>query len=185
MRAVFLYAGPMTQGATDRPDRRVSRTHAAILDAFVRLLFARRYASIRTGDLVAEADIGRSTFYEHFRNKDDVLLAALDPIFLPLASAAVGRASLAYLRMTLEHIWEQRMLGRVIFDPPLIPKLQRKLATMIEARLDESASGAVPPALVASGIAAAQLAILRMWLAGEASCTVDALARHLRDAYKA
>ncbi len=175
----------MTQAMPGRPDRRVARTRDAILAAFVRLLFARRYAAMRTADLVAEAGIGRSTFYEHFRNKEDVLLAALDPILLPLANAAAGRASLAYLRMTLEHMWEQRALGRVLFEPALIVKLQRKLATMIEARLDAREANAVPPALAASGIAAAQLAILRMWLTGEASCSADALARHLRDGYKA
>jgi len=160
------------------------RTRGAILDAFVRMLFARRYAEIRTADLVVEAGIGRSTFYEHFRSKEAVLLAALDPILLPLANAAAGRASLAYLRMTLEHLWERRALGRVIFEPALIVKLQRKLAAMIEVRLEPDESGALSPALVASGIAAAQLAILRAWLAGEASCSTDALARHLRDAYK-
>ena len=175
----------MTQAMPGRPDRRVARTRDAILAAFVRLLFARRYAAMRTADLVAEAGIGRSTFYEHFRNKEDVLLAALDPILLPLANAAAGRASLAYLRMTLEHMWEQRALGRVLFEPALIVKLQRKLATMIEARLDAREANAVPPALAASGIAAAQLAILRMWLTGEASCSADALALHLRDGYKA
>jgi AcrR family transcriptional regulator len=175
----------MTQAAIDRPARRVSRTRGAILAAFVRLLFAHRYTAIRTADLIAEAGIGRSTFYEHFRNKEEVLLVALDPIFLPLANAAAGRASLAYLRMTLEHVWEQRAVGRALFDPGLIPKLQRKLATMIEARLDKREAGAVPSALAASGIAAAQLAILRMWLTGEASCPADALARHLRDGYKA
>ena len=114
----------------------------------MRLVFKRRYDSIRTAHLIAEADIGRSTFYEHFRSKDDVLVAVIDPIFVPLADAAAGRRNMLRLRMMLDHVWEQRALGRVIFDPARLPKLQRKLAAMIEERLEGTAPVAVPHARV-------------------------------------
>lgn len=163
---------------TGDPDRRVQRTRKAVFDALTRLIFEKRYTAIRTADLIAGAGIGRSTFYEHFRGKDDVLIAVIDPILLPLASAATGRGSQAALRATLEHVWTRRALARVLFEPPLLPKLQRKLAGMIEARMAVTHDGP-PVALVATGAAAGQLAVLRMWLAGEASCPVDALVRHL------
>lgn len=166
----------MTEDAARDLDRRTQRTRKAIFDALVRLIFARRYSTIRTVDLIEAAGIGRSTFYEHFRGKDDVMVAVIDPIFLPLAIAATGRGSRAALRTTLEHIWEQRAFARALFEPPLLAKLQRKLAGMIEARLPALADGP-PPALVAMGAAAGQLAMLRMWLAGEASCPADVLAQ--------
>ncbi|OYW34904.1 MAG: hypothetical protein B7Z42_16035, partial [Brevundimonas sp. 12-68-7] len=68
-------------------DRRSQRTRKAIFEAFTRLMFARRYSAIRTTDLIEAAGVGRSTFYEHFRNKDDVLVWAIDPVFEPLADA--------------------------------------------------------------------------------------------------
>lgn len=170
------YRRPMTDDAARDLDRRTQRTRKAIFDALIRLIFAQRYSTIRTADLIEAAGIGRSTFYEHFRSKDDVLVAVIDPIFMPLAIAAAGRGSRAALRATLEHIWEQRAFARALFEPPLLARLQRKLAGMIEARLPESADGP-PAALVAIGAAAGQLAMLRMWLAGEASCSADVLAR--------
>ncbi|RZJ97580.1 MAG: TetR/AcrR family transcriptional regulator [Brevundimonas sp.] len=159
-------------------DRRTQRTRKAISDAFVGLLFSRRYSAIRTADVIEAAGVGRSTFYEHFRNKDDVLVAVIEPLFTPLADAAAGRGQLGSVLFMLDHVWEQRANARLLFEPPLGAKLQRKLAAMIEARLTDAEGGA-PPALVAMGAAAGALAMLRMWLAGEVPCSSGTLARRL------
>lgn len=167
----------MTQAAEDL-DRRSQRTRKAVFEAFARLIFSQRYSSIRTSDLIEAAGVGRSTFYEHFRNKDDVMVWAIDPIFEPLAEAAAGRGSAARVRFVLDHVWERRALARVMFEPPLAPKLHRKLAVMIEARLGAAEKG-VPPAMEAAAVAAAQLALLRVWLNGEVPCEPGVLARRL------
>ena len=164
----------------DQPlDRRTQRTRKAISDAFLGLLFSRRYSAIRTLDVIEAAGVGRSTFYEHFRNKDEVLVAVIEPLFTPLADAAAGRGRLGSVQFMLDHVWEQRANARLLFEPPLGARLQRKLAAMIEARLPLAEAGSPPAALVAMGEAAATLAMLRMWLAGEVACPSDALARRL------
>jgi AcrR family transcriptional regulator len=160
-------------------DRRTQRTRKAISDAFLGLLFSRRYGAIRTADVIEAAGIGRSTFYEHFRNKDEVLVAVIEPLFNPLADAATGRGNLGSVQFMLDHVWEQRAAARLLFEPPLALKLQRKLAAMIEARLPEAEAGSPPASLVAMGSAAGVLAMLRMWLVGEAACSPEALARQL------
>lgn len=152
----------------------MKRTRAAIFDALIRLIFERRYDTIRTADVIEAAGVGRSTFYEHFRNKDEVLLAVIEPVLIPLAAAASGRGSRAALKAMLEHVWLQRALARILFEPPLLFKLQRKLAIMIEARLPTERVSAV---LFSAGSAAGQLAMLRMWLTGEVSCSSDELGR--------
>ncbi len=171
----------MTEALEDL-DRRSQRTRAAVFEAFTRLIFTRRYSAIRTADLIEASGIGRSTFYEHFRNKDDVMVWAIDPIFTPLAEAAAGRSSLPRVRFVVDHVWERRALSRVMFEPPLAMKLQRKLARMIEARLDDGTADDAPPALIAAGAAAAQLALLRVWLSGEVACDPAVLARRLAEA---
>lgn len=168
----------MTEDAARDLDRRTQRTRMAIFNALISLIFARRYDAIRTADLIEAAGVGRSTFYEHFRNKDDVLVAIIDPLFVPLAAAATGRGSRAALTAMLDHLWEQRALARALFEPSLLAKLQRKLAGMIEARSAVVGEGP-PTALVATGAAAGQLAMLRMWLVGEASCPAGLLAEYL------
>jgi AcrR family transcriptional regulator len=160
-------------------DRRIPRTRNAVVRAFVGLIFDRRNVSIRTAHVIAAAGIGRSTFYEHFRDKDDLLLAAIDPILLPLANAASGRAGVVVVRMMLGHLWDQRALGRIILNSTAAPKLRQRLAAMIAVRLEIEGYGPGRLALPAMAAAAGQLAMLRMWVAGEATCSIDDLARQL------
>lgn len=157
-------------------DPRTARTREAIMSAFRGLALAQRYDAIRVTDLIAEAGIGRATFYEHFHGKDDVLLATMEPILQPMARAALGRPVEAHLRATLDHVWQQRMVGRIILDSSAGGKLQRRLAEMIAAAL---VGGPVPAALPAAAIAAAQFAMLRLWLGGGASCPAQALAEQM------
>ncbi|SBV31818.1 protein of unknown function [uncultured Sphingopyxis sp.] len=50
-----------------------------MIDALASLLAERRYEAIRIADIRERADIGKSTFYEHFWSKDELLLAAIEP----------------------------------------------------------------------------------------------------------
>jgi AcrR family transcriptional regulator len=65
-------------------DRRVSRTRTALYDAIVALMREKPYAEIGVRDIVERANVGRSTFYAHFRSKDELLTRSLErlrPIF--------------------------------------------------------------------------------------------------------
>ncbi len=158
--------------------RPVSGTEAAVIDAFVALALDQRYGAIRVADLIARAGVGKSTFYEHFRGKDDVLLAAMHPVLLALATAASGRAARSYVRTMVEHLWERRSIGRPIMDSSAAPVIQRRLADAITAH-GAGGDGAVSASLSAVGIAAAQLAMLRCWLAGHVTATIDAMTDQL------
>ena len=59
------------------PDRRITRTRNALIGAFNHLVLHRRQRHIRVADIVAQANVGRSTFYEHYSSADDILIAAL------------------------------------------------------------------------------------------------------------
>lgn len=54
-------------------DRRVSRTKNIIFEAFNNLLMNKNYSKITIQEIIDEANIGRSTFYNHFETKDDLL----------------------------------------------------------------------------------------------------------------
>lgn len=169
----------MIEGETQDRDGRRKRTRQAIMDALVRLMSDRRYAAIRTTDLIQAAGVGRSTFYEHFRSKTAALEAVVEPILTPLALAGAGRGNTARLKVMLDHLWDRRALARHLFEPPLQTKLQRRLAAMIDAKIAIGPENGAPSLLVAGGAAAGQLAMLRMWLSGEASCRSEDLAKVL------
>ena len=162
----------------DQEDRRVRRTRLAIFKAFNALVLAQRYDEIRVADIIENADVGRSTFYDHFKSKDDVLLRSIEPLFDILADAAVGRVVRERLFFVLSHFWDQRALARIIFGPALFFKLSRKLVDMIEPRLERE-GGALPIRARAIDLAASQLGVIKAWLAGEFTCEIDTLADYL------
>lgn len=69
-----------------KQDRRVRRSRAAIFGAFERLLTRKSYASITVGEVIAEADVGRTTFYAHFQTKDALLEELCRDLFSHVAS---------------------------------------------------------------------------------------------------
>ncbi|MFC9998001.1 TetR/AcrR family transcriptional regulator [Nocardia sp. NPDC127526] len=57
-------------------DRRVRRTRMALHIALIELMKERSYARITVQDIIDRADVGRSTFYAHYRDKDDLLVVS-------------------------------------------------------------------------------------------------------------
>ena len=56
-------------------DRRVRRTRALLEAALVELILERGYDHLTVQDILDQADIGRSTFYNHYQSKDDLFLS--------------------------------------------------------------------------------------------------------------
>jgi AcrR family transcriptional regulator len=72
----------------DSADRRVRRTRALLHRALIELMVERAYDRITVRDILARADVGRSTFYAHYRDKDDLLLrSSTDYLRAALAAA--------------------------------------------------------------------------------------------------
>ena len=74
-------------------DRRVQRTRTALYDALVRLIRRKPYEDISVEDILIEADVGRSTFYAHFRSRDDLLDRSLDRLKALLLDSIAGQAA--------------------------------------------------------------------------------------------
>lgn len=62
-------------------DRRLQKTKQAIFGAFDRLIVKRDYAKISVQNIIDEANVGRSTFYEHFETKDELLRKKCTDLF--------------------------------------------------------------------------------------------------------
>ena len=60
-----------------RIDRRAARTRQALTESFVSLVRARGYGGVSVANLCATADVGRSTFYAHYADKDDLKRRAM------------------------------------------------------------------------------------------------------------
>ncbi|MFG2044692.1 TetR/AcrR family transcriptional regulator [Dactylosporangium sp. NPDC048998] len=61
-------------------DRRVRRTRRILGEALVQLIIEQGYERTTVQDVLDRADVGRSTFYAHFRDKDALLMAGFEDL---------------------------------------------------------------------------------------------------------
>jgi AcrR family transcriptional regulator len=164
-----------------RQDRRVTRTRKALVDAFGHLVQHRRRGPIRVAEIVAQAKVGRSTFYDHYSGTEEISLDALSRPFAILADAAAGQGDPAALTRLFAHFWENRQRAREMFaSGRMRGKAARLLAEMVAARLGQAAfEPAIPLPLASLQLAEAALAPILAWMRGEAPATAEALARSL------
>lgn len=58
-------------------DRRVQRTRNMLLDALLDLMIEKGYEAITVQDIIDRANVGRSTFYLHFTDKEQLLIGSI------------------------------------------------------------------------------------------------------------
>ena len=69
---------------TLKHDRRSQRTHRLLAGALIALLTERRYSELTIQDILDRADIGRTTFYHHYWDKDDLLASEMERVIAVL-----------------------------------------------------------------------------------------------------
>jgi len=66
--------------APSSTDPRVVRTRAALRQALISLILERGWDAVGIHDICQRAQIGRSTFYTHFADKEELLLVGFDEL---------------------------------------------------------------------------------------------------------
>lgn len=161
-------------------DRRALRTRTALHRALIGLIVERDYDEISIGDITDAADVGRSTFYAHFTDKDDLLRSGLGHLrghlFDAHASAAAGEgaasSTLWFSRFMTEHLKEQHQLYRALMrgraGPIIIDKIKELLSELVRAELTsrEGVSGAraAPPEIAVRFVVGAYMSVVTWWL---------------------
>jgi AcrR family transcriptional regulator len=159
-----------------KPDQRIRRTHERLGMALITLIQERPIDDVTVQDVLDRASVGRSTFYLHFRDKDDLLLSQLE-MFLEMMSTALSIRKEASHRVVpvaelFAHIGNQNKLYRALADSGRLNDFfdlaQGYFARGIERRLTESKRLSKLPqrelAVRATALAGSMLSLLRWWL---------------------
>lgn len=163
-------------------DRRVRRTRGLLHAALGSLIHEKPYDGIVIKEILARANIGRSTFYTHYRDKDDLLdsgirdlIAADLPISSPPGSGFRERVVACTLRL-FEHIERHRANNPGSMDPRaqavvhehLRGELVRYIDTELERTRHEERVD-VPTDLIAPFISSTFLVVMEWWLGSHPS----------------
>jgi AcrR family transcriptional regulator len=159
-----------------KPDQRIRRTCKRLGSALIALIQEKPIAEVTVQDVLDRASVGRSTFYLHFRDKNDLLLSQLEK-FLETMSTALSMRKEASHRVVpvaemFAHIENQRQLYRILADAGRLNDFfdlaQGYFARGIEDRLRESKRLPKIPqgelAARACALAGSLLSLLRWWL---------------------
>lgn len=163
-------------GPGEDPRRR--RTREDLLAAFFSLALTRRYHEIRVADVLSRAGVSRSTFYEHFRNKDALLSASLEGPFRILATLVTAQPDAGGVQAILEHFLENRALARSLFQGNALRIVRATLVAHVEAALgrEQRSRLRLPARLAAHSLADGMFSPINAWLCGEAKCGAHELA---------
>ncbi|MFF5206205.1 TetR/AcrR family transcriptional regulator [Streptosporangium sp. NPDC000396] len=168
------------------------RTRQAIQQALIALILEKGYDAVTVSDIINRADVGRSTFYAHFTDKQDVLFDNLDELaaFLKAGHAHEPGRLFAFSLPMFEHVDEQRDLVRALLGRRgggvVITRVEQILAEIVrDELLAAMSSDTRPPAtldLVVTCVVGAFMALLVQRVDGDAPVTarqMDALFREV------
>jgi AcrR family transcriptional regulator len=158
------------------PDRRVQKTRALLHDALASLVHEKPYDDIVVKEILGRANVGRSTFYTHYRDKDELLTRGIREMLhvdAPSSAARSRSASDELLQFSLpflEHIERSRRDGELPFEQVKGTTVHEHLRRVLEAvlvdglRQSNGASGIAPSDLLARHAAATFVLTLEWWL---------------------
>jgi len=158
-------------------DRRVRRTKRIIGDAFAELILEKGYARVTVQDILDRADVGRSTFYAHYRDKESLLTAAFEDLRdelrtdLARLTPGVPPSLTSPTGALFEHAYQRRAVYRALCGRQGGGIVHRHLHHLLGGLLREhlrpqlSAAGSdLPVDVVAEFYTSAALGLLSWWV---------------------
>ncbi len=159
-----------------KEDQRVRRTRDRLGDALVELLVQKPFDDITVQDVLDRAGVSRSTFYTHYRDKNDLFLTDAEEFFEGMATALsrFGDKSerIAPVQELSAHIAEVRPFYNALVESGRMHDVmelgQEHFARGIEQRLNEIPRARTIPSdrrgAIAHGLAGSLFSLLAWWV---------------------
>ena len=162
-----------------RTDRRVERSQKLLREALKSLVSEKDYDEIAVQEIIDRANVGRSTFYTHFRDKDELLLSGIYEMLGSVPSCASTASSKKYEKLIWfslsvfkaighhRHPGEARMgpKGRAVLHAHLQKVLARRIAEEVKKDLvSRKAVGPIPRDLLVQYVASTFILVLDWWV---------------------
>lgn len=171
-------------------DPRIARTQHSLQAALLELAAERSLDEIAIGEITGLAGVHRSTFSQHYADKEALLAAALDavvdsgPTIPPAGGEHDEAALLEAIEAFLGHIFEHARVYRRVLGPTGSPlaadRVRDRVEQIVRAGLaghPELARLDVPIEILASGVAGSAIGVVRAWLDDDEPAPVATAAR--------
>ncbi len=171
-------------------DRRVQRTLRALHEALIALIQERGYDAVTVKEIINRANVGRSTFYAHYTDKEHLLQSGLDDFGKVLlaqqrSDALTGKdtVGLAFSRAVFEHAHGYRtvyrgMLGEhagLVVANRMRKVLSRLVRDDLATRRTLERVKEVPREAMIEYVVAAIMSLLTWWVDAPDEYSIDEL----------
>lgn len=161
---------------SQKQDRRSQRTQEALFNSLIALLLEKQYDEITVNDIIARANIGRSTFYVHYQTKDDLLKSGFERVLdrlmenihlvdheqgLHLETTELFRHAQGHYELYRTLIWGS---GFGLLTIEGHSALSMKLHDHIRASLTTKTEPSIPLPVLCYSLAGTLLILLKWWL---------------------
>lgn len=159
----------------EKKDRRTRKTRQILREALLTLLKEKRYEDISVQDIIARADVARSTFYVHYVDKDDLLMGSHGIFAENLgeqmhAHAGESSTSAFSSRTWFYHIQAQGDILKVIAKDSAMELAMKTLRGIIHYSVQDgmqahaqSKDASVPLPLVVDYLADTLMTLIKWW----------------------
>ncbi len=161
---------------TKTEDRRINRTQQSLRKALIELILEKHYDTISVQDIIDRANVGRSTFYTHFRDKEDLFRGdwerVLDHFVEQIKAESLHEGRIFPIRELFEHLKDFHHFYRALVKSGKIEQIfslgQKYLAERIELRIISLLSiedtPLIPIPILANYLASEIVSNLKWWL---------------------
>ncbi|MFO0724715.1 MAG: TetR/AcrR family transcriptional regulator [Myxococcota bacterium] len=162
-------------------DRRVRRTKRQLRGALLGLILERGWDAVRIQDVCRAADVGRSTFYLHFADKEDLLLSGFDDLLEELVRARQGKLQpLSFVEPLVLHASQNLSLFRKVAGSrsghEVIWRFKDVVSTVVERELTELKVAKTARPIVARFVAGGISELIFGWLEKPSGVSAETLA---------
>lgn len=167
-------------------DPRIARTRQSLQQALFDLARERGLDEISVADIAERAGVNRSSFYQHYSDKDTLLADAIDAVVeeagaeIPVLSE-ISLEPPAILVDYLRHVEENAAVYARVFgehgSPIALARLRDRIQTIVIDAVASSHAdafgGDIPSDVLAAGLSGSVLGVIDVWLSRDPRPPVD------------
>lgn len=157
-------------------DRRAQRTRQSLRNSLIQLILEKHYDTISVQDIINRANVGRSTFYLHFRDKGDLFRGDWQNVIThfveQITADRLSEGRVFPIKELFGHLKDFHHLYRALIKSGKTDWLysfgQKYLAEQIEYRLNHilqpETHTTIPVSILANYLASEVFSQLKWWL---------------------
>lgn len=178
-------------------DRRVRRTRASLRRALVELVLENGFQAVTVEEITERADVGRATFYAHYRDKEDLLVGIVRDLaedrerLLPAVRQANAQGFTGLpVKYIFEHAEQERGVYQVILRGEGDGRALREFTDLVRAHAEAAfreraaqlkATPRIPLDVVARAWTGELIGVLTWWVENDTGYSAADITAHLRD----